>query len=140
MIAMTRRFPLPSALALAVTLTLLLLPGRDLPDLPDVVGIDKLAHAVLFAALTLALHRDFRLEGRRLAVGAVFVIAFAAGTELAQGAVDSRSPDAFDLAADLAGSVIGWLARKPILSACAALASRLRKRGQGDEPPDPPSP
>lgn len=86
-----------------------LIPGNDLPDV-DVGGYDKLIHAAMFAAWTMAVRYDF--DRRPFPYFWVFAtgVAFSALTEVLQLLVEGRSFDMYDMAADTLGVVAGLLA------------------------------
>lgn len=104
-------------LALVLTTLILLTPASVVAALTgvpvddravSVPGADKLVHALLFAALAL-LAPPFRLALPGLA-------AYAVATELLQGLVPGRSPDALDLIADLVGLAAGAVAARRFAS------------------------
>ncbi len=72
--------------------------------------LDKLVHALLFAALAWAVRRSWRLVGRGSVWWVVFwCTLYGAGLELLQSLV-GRVPELLDVAADLAGAAlyVGW--------------------------------
>lgn len=103
----------PPKLALAWTvliITLLSIPGRDLPDVGP-SGLDKPVHAFLFMVFTILWARSF---GNHVfhSVGFAFLLAlsFAVLSELYQGILPfERTPDKYDVVANWTGSVIGSL-------------------------------
>jgi hypothetical protein len=104
------------ALAAAWTLGILAacsIPGRDLPEL-DVVQIDKLAHAALFAGFGWLWMRALRgpLPARTRWVAGTG-LAYAALTELYQGLLPfERSPDPLDALANATGLLMAlWAYR-----------------------------
>lgn len=92
-------------LAIVVALSI---PGDDVPDV-DVVAIDKVVHAAVFAGF--AVLWMAALGGsvaRRAAVVAATGVAFAVLSELYQGWLPwERTPDVLDAAADVAGLLLG---------------------------------
>lgn len=86
-------------------------PGGEIP------GLDKVAHALIFALPTYALIRAFG----RVAPVAAAMVAQALVSEFLQGALlPHRSGDPLDVAADAVGLGLG-----------AALATRAGRRGSG---------
>ncbi|WP_127131731.1 VanZ family protein [Georgenia sp. SYP-B2076] len=120
-----RRGPL-LALAVALVVQLVVL---YLPEVPSagtgVPGVDKVVHAAVFGAVTVAgLRAGLRA---RLVVG--FGLAHAVVSELVQHLLlAGRSGDPLDVVADVAGVALGWvlarrLARRPARRAGAAPAA-----------------
>ncbi|MCK6212655.1 VanZ family protein [Georgenia sp. EYE_87] len=96
-------------LAAAVVVQLVVLYVPRVPEVGAVAvpGGDKIVHATVFAAVTLAGLR----AGLSPAVVAVFGVAHAGVSELLQHTVlPARSGDPFDVLADLAGVALGALA------------------------------
>lgn len=117
-------WPAAAWTALVLTLTSLPHPPSSLPAVP---GLDKLAHAGLYAVLgllaALGAARDVRLR-RRSAGGLALAVACGAAAlgaldELHQSWIPGRSAEWLDWAADLAGGTLGalaglpWLKRRP---------------------------
>ncbi|QNG19470.1 VanZ family protein [Rhodococcus triatomae] len=88
----------PVAILTAIALVMLLSPASATPSGPE--HSDKLVHALLFAALAAAsLYARF---GPSVTAG--WLVAFAAGTELAQAALPlGRHGSVWDFVADVAG-------------------------------------
>lgn len=102
--------PLWYALASLWTLAIVigcLLPGGSLPD-ATLWSFDKLIHFGIFAGFGgLWMEAMKQPVGRRamwVALGGIF---FAAATELLQGFAPGRSPELFDLLADVVGLAVG---------------------------------
>ena len=98
------------AVAILVSLAVLFAPASDVPYAP--VGVDKLVHASLFAALA--------LSGRWASVGRVVLVPalvlYAAGSEVIQGWI-GRDAAVGDWLADVVGVLLGlllwqWLGRR----------------------------
>ncbi len=102
----------PAALMTLLIPALSLLPAtlfRDVPHAARFPGADKAVHALMYAALALALFRALA-PGRRPRLAAAFVIALSASLyglalEIAQGALtSSRAMDPLDALANAAGA------------------------------------
>ncbi len=103
-------------LVTALILVAVLLPGSSLPDSPSIPGFDKMVHSVMFLTLAVAMHLDFKLEGKRRLITALVVgLAFSALTEALQLLVDGRASELFDMLADMAGFIVGIIARSPLV-------------------------
>lgn len=130
-----RRVRLASLGATTLLLFLVLLPGKDIPQVP-VFGIDKLVHTLMFGGWTLAVRFDFRgLRRRRLLA---FAACLGIGSELLQLLVPGRSFDVLDFAFDLFGAGLALRFGEPLI----ALADRAfggRKATSDSETPLPPS-
>jgi VanZ family protein len=95
-------------------LVAVLIPGHDLPNV-DIGGYDKLIHLGMFATWTLAVRYDFRTKPSRYYLILLVGIFFSFLTELLQLPVEGRTFDAYDMAADAAGIIIGLLVSGPAL-------------------------
>ena len=122
---MNRRLPILTGSVAALILVAVLLPGSSLPEGPGIPGFDKLVHFCLFAALAVAAHLDFCIEGRRLAWALAAAVAFSALTEALQLLVDGRASELLDMVADMAGFAFGLLVRRPSAAVVRAVAVRL---------------
>jgi hypothetical protein len=98
------------AVAILVSLAVLFAPANDVPYAP--VGVDKLVHASLFAALA--------LTGRWARIGRVVLVPalllYGAASEVIQGLI-GRDAAVGDWLADVVGIVLGvlawqWLGRR----------------------------
>lgn len=91
-----------------------LIPGGDLPDV-NIGGYDKLIHMVMFAAWAVAIRFDFDRTpfpyARFFALGVIF----SAVSEILQLLVEGRSVDLYDMLADTAGLVIGFVVSGPVV-------------------------
>lgn len=121
----------PSALTLAVILYATLFPDPMWPDEgPEIPGIDKLIHAVMFGGFAGALAFDYaRKKPRRkpglgrMALFCVVSLAVGGVIELLQNAMGlGRSGDGLDFLADAAGAAVAFV------TAPAAVAAVLRIR------------
>lgn len=94
---------------LAGHLVALYLPGSPEPGGPEIPGLDKVAHVLLFAVPAFGL---WRLAGRWWPIA--LLVLHAPVSELVQSRfVPLREGDPLDLAADLAGIALGaWAARR----------------------------
>jgi VanZ family protein len=112
---MVQRIPVTTIVVTILILVAVLLPGASLPDSPGIPGFDKLVHFVMFLILAAAALRDFQLAGRRrVALAIIASLAFSALTEALQLMVDGRSSELVDMAADMAGFIVGIIARRPL--------------------------
>ena len=91
-----------------------LIPGSDLPDV-DIGGYDKLIHMGMFAVWAVAVRHDFSTRALSAIAVVVAGLLFSALTELLQLLVEGRSFDAYDMAADTLGLLVGLLIAKPLL-------------------------
>lgn len=100
-------FGLPPVLVAA---TIFALSSQSSLPAPDVVGWDKLAHALAFGTLSLTCGRALFAYGRsRLTaavLGAAIAIVYGLTDELHQASVPGRSPDVLDLVADAVGAMV----------------------------------
>jgi len=109
------RFPVPTILVTALILVAVLLPGSSMPDSPGIPGFDKMVHFVMFLMLAVAMHCDFKLEGKRRLMTALFIgLAFSALTEALQLLVDGRASELLDMLADAAGFIVGLFFRRTL--------------------------
>ena len=93
------------AVVVLVSLAVLFAPADDVPSAPP--GVDKLVHLLLFAALA----GSGRWAGARTGVLAVLLVAYAAVSEVVQGASAlERSASVADWVADVVGVLAGLLA------------------------------
>jgi hypothetical protein len=98
------------AVAVLVSLAVLFAPASDVPSAP--VGVDKLVHASLFAALALT---GLWAGVSRVVLVPVLVL-YGAGSEVIQGLI-GRDAAVGDWVADVVGVLLGllawlWLARR----------------------------
>jgi hypothetical protein len=91
------------AVVVLLSLAVLFAPASDVPGSPP--GVDKLVHASLFAAL--ALSGRWAGVGRAALAGGL--VAYAALSEVVQGAI-GRDAAVGDLVADVAGLLLGLFA------------------------------
>ncbi len=92
-------------LAIALVIVACLLPGPDLPKVPD--GFDKIEHLLAFALLSVAAVQLYATR-RALCIAALGLVALGIAIELAQGSLTStRSMDAWDAMADACGVLLG---------------------------------
>jgi VanZ family protein len=104
---------------LAWTMALLyatLTPGKNVPDMPKIPGIDKAIHFILFAGFVFLWSRVWRGTKQRNHTKKkiflnylVFGIIFAIFTEMLQRYVPNRSFDYMDIAANIAGGTSGMI-------------------------------
>lgn len=90
---------------------------------PDVPGIDKAAHFLLYGVLGAALHRGGTQGPVRIEVPILLAVgaAYGAADEWHQAFVPGRNPSVFDWMTDVAGVTAGlWVASRRAPSAAAA--------------------
>lgn len=103
---------LPTLAWTLLVAALLLAPGDRLPDFASSDWLDKPVHAGLFAVQTALLVRSWRRllpAGLDLAAAAAMAAGLAGALELAQRWVPGRSPEPWDLVANLAGILLALL-------------------------------
>lgn len=118
-----RRLVLAASLAVAVLvhLMVLYLPGSQVPSSGvEVPGMDKAIHAAVFALPTLLAV----LLGRSAWWGLPFIVHAPVSEWVQHTAVPLRMGDPWDLAADVAGVVLGVLAGRRLLRRGLAAESR----------------
>ncbi|WP_035804656.1 VanZ family protein [Lunatimonas lonarensis] len=93
-----------------------LTPGKNVPDMPKIPGIDKAIHFILFAGLVFLWSRVWSVpkptQGKKKKIFLnylVFGIIFAIFTEMLQCYVPNRSFDYMDIAANIAGGASGMI-------------------------------
>ena len=92
------------AVAVLVSLAVLFAPASDVPSAPP--GVDKLVHAVLFAALA----ATGRWAGVRTGALVALLVGYAVVSELVQGLTPlARSASVADGVADVVGILLGLL-------------------------------
>jgi VanZ family protein len=92
-----------------VILTLSALPGRDLPEV-DIIHIDKLAHVIVYAILSLFLGFSFKeLSWKKVVLGAfIFTVSYGMAMELMQDRFfEERFFDWYDALANSLGAIVG---------------------------------
>ncbi|MBI9101201.1 MAG: VanZ family protein [Spirochaetales bacterium] len=96
-----------------ISVSLLSLLPRPLPNLPDKPGLDKILHFIAYTAVGFTLHLYFHMRprGRKGGVNVLwlvllFCIIYGGAIEILQG-YTGRSPEWFDLLADGAGGLFG---------------------------------
>lgn len=128
-------FWIPSALVVAVILYATLFPdpaGAD--ELPDIPGIDKLIHAIMFGGMAGALAFDYcrshmltRPSRRTMLTCCAVSFVFGGVIELLQDAMGlGRGADWFDFLADGVGTAVAFF------TAPAAIERVLSKHKKGD--------
>lgn len=101
-----------SAVALALLLLLTLIPASDVPRGPDLPGLDKIIHFLMFGLTATALAIDMARQLKRISVGRLIAIALCvsllgAMIEWFQEIMQmGRSAETADLVADIAGSFL----------------------------------
>lgn len=109
-----------------IVLAISSIPGDALPDVPDVWGIDKFVHLILYAGLGFLMLRGFDPEARRIWLIVCFSVAYGLLDEAHQWLIPGRTPSLLDALADALGSVVGVL-----------IAARQLNRGNSGKQPDP---
>lgn len=93
----------------AVIFALSSLPATDIRlDLPNVPGLDKVAHVVLFGILAALLAQALRGAGevRSIVLAVVLASAYGVTDEWHQSSVPGRDADVYDWGADTIGAVL----------------------------------
>ena len=111
------RNSIPGILCGIVILILTGLPGSVFPRVKPVVGLDKVAHFLMYAGFAFAciwgyrkpfVSRDAAYKKKALLLAAIIGIAYGGLTELMQEyLVTSRTGDWFDFLADTIGTLLG---------------------------------
>ena len=100
---------LPMLFVMAVIFYFSHQPGDSI-HLPDVIGFDKLCHAVEYAVLAasalFAFHDQSRTPVRTALAVLVFCVLYAASDELHQSFVPDRTVSLADIAADSTGAAV----------------------------------
>lgn len=100
------RYTFLSALLIIVAL---LLPSSNFSRMPSRMGIDKVAHFVLFFTFTLAYCLEYRKLTNRLPGllhGTIIVVLFIVGSELMQLLTPTRRFEVLDMLSDAVGSAV----------------------------------
>lgn len=120
---------LPSAIVVAVIIYATLFPDPAGADrLPDIPGMDKLIHAIMFGGMAGALAFDYerarfrkRPEPRVMLLCCIVSLAFGGLIELLQGAMGlGRGADWLDFAADAVGVAVAYFAAPPAIKTVLA--------------------
>lgn len=93
----------------ALIITIVLVPGPNLPDMPSFVGFDKLVHIGLFGLWALAVRYDFNSANFNFFTAFIAGVCFSIFTEILQLFVEGRSFDLYDMVADAIGLIAGLL-------------------------------
>lgn len=110
-----------SAVAMALLLMLTLIPASDVPGGPDIPGLDKIIHFLMFGLTATALATDTARQLRRISIARLIAIALCvsllgAVIEWLQEIMQlGRSAETWDLAADIAGSFLLPLCFWPLI-------------------------
>lgn len=97
--------------AVLVLIIIVLSLMRNEPEIPISAG-DKLGHLLAYGALMLWFAQIDTQWRQRLGWALVFIV-MGIALEFAQGMTTYRSFDVFDMLADAAGVLFGWLAAPP---------------------------
>jgi VanZ family protein len=98
-----------AAAAALLVAVLMLLPGRAVPPVPAFDWADKVAHLLIFLAMTLLVIRSFRTTSRverPVLAAALVTLVYAVLLELAQGMIPGRFLEPADIAANSLGVVL----------------------------------
>lgn len=109
-----RHLLLPVFIGLVIFVLTCLLTPNEIPEMPDIIPWDKLAHFGMFFVLSVVCYYDyFQLndgnvrKGRWIFWGFVIPVLYGASIELLQKYVfTSRSADIVDFLSDMIGSVV----------------------------------
>ena len=91
-----------------------LIPGNNIPD-PGIGGLDKFVHIGMFTTWTIAVIYDFNPQRIQFLFVFIAGTTFSLLTEVLQILVEGRSFDLYDIFADFAGLVLGFLVSGPII-------------------------
>jgi VanZ family protein len=91
------------------------IPGTAFPPAPLFPGIDKVAHAGIYAVLgalaCVAVRTTWTIRGpSSVLLASVLALSYGVTDELHQRFVPGRSPDVYDVAADGLGALVGAVA------------------------------
>jgi len=118
-----KKKPLATLFASLLVAAALLTPGSEMPRV-EVVGIDKLAHVLLFGLWALALRFDWPLFRRRPALLLAAGAAVALISECLQLLAPGRAFEVLDMAADLVGTALAAAFGGPVIRIADRLAAR----------------
>lgn len=93
-------------IAWCLALLVIILCVIPAPKLVEVSNVDKVEHALAFAALAFVFLRAYRHQVIWVITGCV---AFGVGIELVQYFIPWRSAELADLVADIVGVLLGWM-------------------------------
>lgn len=109
------RYNLFTILWAGVIFSLILMPGKEMPDFGDVFSFDKLAHLGVFCILSFLMIIGFtkqrtyqRLSKNPIKYGLIISGIYASILELGQAIVPDRYANYYDLAFNLMGVLIGY--------------------------------
>lgn len=94
-------------IAWCLALLVIILCVIPAPKIVEVSNVDKVEHALAFAALAFVFLRAYRHQVIWVITGCV---AFGVGIELVQYFIPWRSAELADLVADIVGVLLGWMA------------------------------
>lgn len=94
-------------IAWCLALVVIILCVIPAPKIVEVSNVDKVEHALAFAALAFVFLRAYRHRVIWVITGCV---AFGVGIELVQYFIPWRSAELADLVADIVGVLLGWMA------------------------------
>ena len=99
-----------------VIFLLILMPGRQVPEMGDLFAFDKIAHLGVFAILSFLMIVGFtkqsqylRLKRRATIFSLIISFIYASILELGQAIVPDRYANFYDMAFNTAGVLIGYL-------------------------------
>lgn len=91
-----------------VILAITSVPGTSIPAGPEIPGIDKVVHGVMYGVLGVLAGDALRGEGAGAFIAAGMLIALmAVGDEWHQAWIPGRSAETLDWVADVAGATLG---------------------------------
>ena len=98
-----------AAVAATLVAVLMLLPGRAVPPVPAFDWADKVAHLLLFLAMTLLVIRSFKSTSRferPVLAAALATLAYSVLLEVAQGMIPGRFLEPADMVANGVGVML----------------------------------
>jgi len=122
-----KKKPFATLFASLLVAAALLMPGPNMPRI-EVIGIDKLAHVLLFGLWSLALRFDWPLFRRRPALLIAAGAAAALVSESLQLLSPGRAFELVDIAADLLGTALTAALGSRALRVADRLSDRLALR------------
>ncbi len=109
------RFNLLTFLWAVVILSLILMPGKQMPEAQDLFSFDKIAHLGVFCILSFLMIIGFtkqysfpRLKKKPVKYSLIISLGYASILELGQSIVPDRYANYYDLAFNLGGVLFGY--------------------------------
>ncbi len=102
-----------SVAASVLILIILLMPGRNIPDV-GMGGVDKLVHFAMFAVWTVVVRYDFDRDPFPFLLTFIIGVLFGVVTEVLQMLAEERTFDLLDMGANVLGVIGGLIVSGPI--------------------------